>query len=991
MHAPTPTHSERLPGSSAVDLAALHEQAEPALRRLFDPPQAPGELGRLGIYRILRRLGVGGMGMVFEAEDVQLRRPVALKIMLPDVAQKPQNVARFLREAQATAALVSDHIVRIYQVGADHVIPYLAMEYLRGETLDDWLLRNKPLTLTQAVRIIRETAKGLAVAHAAGLIHRDIKPGNLWLEKPHGRVKILDFGLARMTKCDEKLTQSGFIVGTPQFMAPEQARNSPQLDQRCDLFSLGVVLYRLLAGRLPFDCGDPLATLAAVVHDEPVPVQLRNPAVPLVLADLTQRLLQKDPAQRVGSAEELTRQLLVVERALAQQPPQQIPAAQPPGHAQITEPESADLPPPATSRRWWWGVGFAVGLVGLVVGGYWLTRPAPVPVVPAPPEPVFAPVAGGHTFFADVVDTGAADWLAAGELVASLHVDGRLTLRDRHTTNERHLFRPVQAQALATLPASGWLATGAPTGVISVWRWPHNERQAPEVSRQFRHGIRPIERLAFTPTGELLASASADGTVQLHDLQRTVSLTLPGVYSAGVSGLAFAEDGRTLYITQRDSGAISRYDVAGKAEWPALASGLNELTALTLLADPPRLAVGDLSGQLVVIDPATNAMQTWANGAPITALANTPCGRLLVGSADGQVRSWEVLTQKCQHAFAAHASPVVRLALAPTGAHLLTAGHEGVRVWDAEPVSAWPTPVEAKPTRWLTGHTGRVRWTAFTPTGKPATASADGTARIWSADGSQVEQTLRGHTGGVEGLAFHGTLAATTSFDRSVRVWDITTGELKRTFTGIPGTTTGVTFRPGHSQVWAAGGAGGTDFAVRWWNLTDNQTGVYYRVHTAHVTAVEISPNGNLVVSAGLDMVPVVASFQTNRVVQLPGHTGWVEHANFAPDSTLLATASRDGQCILWDLNGLRRRRALVAEQGFMGVAFSPDGKTLATAGVDGRVRWWSVATGQPLAVGVGHTGEVCHVAFSPDGQWLLSGDSGGRAALWDIRLIASP
>jgi serine/threonine protein kinase len=257
------------PGGDTQPSVAGPKQTD---RHLFDflaPPKGPDELGRLGPYRVLKVLGHGGMGVVFEAEDPQLRRKVALKAMLPTLAASETARQRFLREAQTAAAIEHDHIVHIYQVGEDRGVPFIAMAFLKGESLDQRLARQNRLLLPEVVRIGRETAAGLAAADQQGLIHRDIKPANLWLEET-GRVKILDFGLARAAEDKAHLTQSGAIVGTPAYMAPEQV-NGQTLDARCDLFSVGCVLYRLSTGELPFKGRDTISTLMAVATEQPPP------------------------------------------------------------------------------------------------------------------------------------------------------------------------------------------------------------------------------------------------------------------------------------------------------------------------------------------------------------------------------------------------------------------------------------------------------------------------------------------------------------------------------------------------------------------------------------------------------------------------------------------------------------------------------------------------------------------------------------------------
>jgi serine/threonine protein kinase len=266
------------------------------------PPQGPGELGRLGTYRVLRVLGVGGMGVVFQAEDPGLKRTVALKAMKPALAASDTARKRFLREAQATAALDHDHIVHIYQVGEDRGVPFLAMQLLKGQTLEDRLRRENKMPLAEVLRIGREVADGLAEAHQSGLIHRDIKPSNIWLAGDRQRVKILDFGLARAVADDAHLTQSGTVTGTPAYMAPEQAQGQ-QVDARSDLFSLGCVLYRLCTGEVPFRGANTMATLLAVVQTQPKPPRELDPDTPPALSELVMRLLAKDPAKRPSSAD----------------------------------------------------------------------------------------------------------------------------------------------------------------------------------------------------------------------------------------------------------------------------------------------------------------------------------------------------------------------------------------------------------------------------------------------------------------------------------------------------------------------------------------------------------------------------------------------------------------------------------------------------------------------------------------------------------------
>jgi hypothetical protein len=308
--APGATAGEAVTQPPATDAEATlgADRPDRSLTAFLAPPQAADELGRLGKYRVLKVLGHGGMGVVFQAEDPRLRRKVAIKAILPGLAASASAGQRFLREAQAMAALKHDHVATIYQVDEEGGVPFLAMEFLAGEPLNERLQRDRKLPLPEVLRIGREIAEGLEAAHASGLVHRDVKPANVWLEAPRGRVKILDFGLARVAAQDDGLTQQGAILGTPAYMAPEQVRGEA-VDGRCDLFSLGVVLYRLCTGEQPFKGRDTVSTLTEVAtHQPPAPARL-NPDVPPELSGLVMRLLEKDAGRRPASAGEVAEAL----------------------------------------------------------------------------------------------------------------------------------------------------------------------------------------------------------------------------------------------------------------------------------------------------------------------------------------------------------------------------------------------------------------------------------------------------------------------------------------------------------------------------------------------------------------------------------------------------------------------------------------------------------------------------------------------------------
>jgi serine/threonine protein kinase len=271
------------------------------------PAEKPGQLGRLGHYEVVEIIGQGGNGIVLRALDPTLNRFVAIKVLAPQLATSAAARKRFEREAKAAAAVRNEHVIGIHEVDEVNGLPYLVMEYINGVSLQERIDRRGPLKLEEILRIGMQAATGLAAAHAQGLIHRDIKPANILLENGVERVKITDFGLARAVD-DASLTQSGVVAGTPQYMAPEQARGEP-LDHRADLFSLGSVLYFMCTGRPPFRATETMAVLKRVCEDTPRPIREINPEIPDWLCALIAKMQAKNVADRFQTAAQVAEQL----------------------------------------------------------------------------------------------------------------------------------------------------------------------------------------------------------------------------------------------------------------------------------------------------------------------------------------------------------------------------------------------------------------------------------------------------------------------------------------------------------------------------------------------------------------------------------------------------------------------------------------------------------------------------------------------------------
>ncbi|MCL4798732.1 MAG: serine/threonine protein kinase [Burkholderiales bacterium] len=285
------------------------------------------EAGRIGRYRILGELGRGAMGIVYEAIDDVLDRPVAIKTinMSGDLAERADHEARFMQEARAAGGLNHPNVITVYDVGREQDVLYMAMELLDGEELRDLLGRGR-LALATAVELAAQIADGLAFAHERGIVHRDVKPSNIMVMRGN-RAKIMDFGIARVRTSDVK-TQTGLRLGSPRYMAPEQVLGQP-VDLRADIFALGVVLYEMLTGVPPFGGDEVQAIMYQVTTFEPPAPSRLNPAVPTMLDLVVARALAKDPARRYQGAEELAADLRASLQAGARATPAAAPAPAP--------------------------------------------------------------------------------------------------------------------------------------------------------------------------------------------------------------------------------------------------------------------------------------------------------------------------------------------------------------------------------------------------------------------------------------------------------------------------------------------------------------------------------------------------------------------------------------------------------------------------------------------------------------------------------------
>jgi eukaryotic-like serine/threonine-protein kinase len=268
---------------------------------------------RLGRFLLKRKLGQGGMGVVYEAYDEALRRPIALKLLHPSALRSEDARKRLLREARAASAIEHPSVISVFEVSEIAEEVYIAMELVRGRTLGERLQREGTLPAKELIDVFSTVCSALGVAHAKGLVHRDLKPENIMLDQ-QGGVRLLDFGLAKPALLDgapttsANVTEEGRIIGTPGYMSPEQASGRP-VDARSDVFSLGVVLYEMATGVPPFAGATRVETLVSIMRDEPLPPVRRNPRVPPALSRIIERCLQKDVNRRYKDATELGTEL----------------------------------------------------------------------------------------------------------------------------------------------------------------------------------------------------------------------------------------------------------------------------------------------------------------------------------------------------------------------------------------------------------------------------------------------------------------------------------------------------------------------------------------------------------------------------------------------------------------------------------------------------------------------------------------------------------
>ena len=690
-----------------------------------------------GKFRILRKVGQGGMGAVYEALHLRFNERRALKVMCPEVANDPEFVKRFEREAILTRSLQHPNAVRVDDIDeAEDGRPFIVMEFVEGQSLKHLIQEQGPLPGPRVCAIIKQVAAALEAAHQLGMVHRDIKPDNIvLLPTPHGeQAKVLDFGIAKLKEArlgDPGLTATGVVIGTPQYMSPEQAlgKRGEDLDGRSDLYSLGVVMYQMLTGELPFNADTTLALLHAHAFEPPQPIGQRRPDlhIPAPIAKLVMQCLEKKPENRPASGrvliDELERAEQEVERKSAPAMTRRIEKPSPLGQAL---PASQPVAAETWMRRWSRGWRFA-----LLLGAYLLG----VGVAGAP----FGGLLELVMLVAVLGSLAAGGWYLAGRkrgvrrgvgfvlltvlatLTAMMIWDTAHRIKYRYTQNLPTPSVPVETPAIRTIRASKGR----------------------------------VECVAFSPDGTLLASGSNDHTVKLWDVQTgELKRTLAG-HDFIVGAVAFSPDGQTLVSGAWDD-TVKLWDVnSGRLKTTIKTS--NGVFAVAVSPDGKLLATGGRSNE----HPENN-LELWEmpTGKPrgllkghtdaVFSLAFSADGSILAsGSSDNTVKLWDPQTGTVKRTVTGQPSggTVPRLAFSPHGTLLAIAGldpNDDIQLFD----------MASGASRLIEGSFGYSL--AFSPDGKTVAVGANGAGQIELLDvvSGTLKRKLKGPRGVVASLVF---------------------------------------------------------------------------------------------------------------------------------------------------------------------------------------------------------------------------------------------
>jgi WD40 repeat protein/serine/threonine protein kinase len=1041
-----PAIAERL--RACLASLQLVEQATGALQAApgggVSPSPPTPEPGYLGDFHILREVGRGGMGVVYEAEQISLGRRVALKVLPFAAALDARQLQRFKNEAQAAAHLHHGNIVPVYYVGCERGVHFFAMQFIEGQTLAALVRERRRLaglevsegpvdtgggsspsdqptgsynplspagqkslaeTASQpgavlptehsdrqpaffgtAVALGIQAAQALEHAHQLGVVHRDIKPANLLIDG-RGILWVTDFGLAQV-QSEAGLTLTGDVVGTLRYMSPEQALGKRGLvDHRADIYSLGVTLYEWLTLQPAFPGRDREELLRQVVSEEPAPPRRLNKAIPVELETIVLKAVEKDPEARYATAQELADDL---RRFLEDRP---IRARPPTWRQRLGKWSRRHRSVLATLL-----VAAVTALLGLLVAGVWFTLRLQDERDNAWDQERRAQTERDKAR-AEYARAEAEYQRARRHLyVAHIHLADR-ALQDGDIERVRELLT----------------GAGCPED-LRGWEW-YYLRGRCRLDRVTLTGPgRSTFPMAYSPDGRRLASAEPGGTVLLWDPASGRKVhTLKG-HARPVWSLAFHPDGRRLFSVAPEEKSKNVWEVNLKV-WDTVAG--KELRSFERREGYPSRMILSPDGRQVAVVTKGRRVKLWevklwdtATGKDIRTLGVHSNGiwnnlafsrdgrRLAVACMDKSAWVWDTTDGSRVCTLRGHKNTVQGLALSPDGKLLATgtSGHEEVRIWDVSTCQVRAT---------LPAYT-RYPACSFSPDGRHLATSSerDSTVRLWDVASGRTTLILREQTGML--FSPDGRHLATVGTTGAVNLWDLASRQPEvRTLEAGGGTILGsLAFRPNGRELaasseitvhlWdpASGRPTRTLFQqVTIWNHPPNRM-VYQQVPGV-LRSVAFSPDGRWLAGTTRHLHIFLWDAASGRPVRTLGWPGPLAFnmymgggyqlggVAFRPDSRLLAVAGFDSLVRLWDPATGKEVRILRGHNfPVLSVAFHPDGRRLASAGAE--IKIWDTVSGKEVRTIKGHRGKVWSVAFSRDGSWLASASEDRTVKLWD-------
>lgn len=963
---------------------------------------AVGDL--IGPYRLLQQIGEGGMGTVYMAEQFhRVKRKVALKLIKAGMDSR-QVIARFEAERQALAMMDHVNIARVLDAGTTHGgRPFFVMELVHGVPITKYC-DDSHLTPRERLELFVPVCHAIQHAHQKGIIHRDIKPTNVMVTLYDGKPvpKVIDFGVAKATEqaLTERtlFTQYGTMVGTLEYMSPEQAEMSGLgVDTRSDIYSLGVLLYELLTGSTPLsqkqlrgaaygeilrmikemeppkpstrlsDSGEALASISA--HRQMEPAKLTK----LVRGELdwiVMKMLEKDRNRRYETANGIAAD---VQRYLND------------------EPVLACPPSPAYRfhkfARKYRAVLAVVGVVVValllgVVGTTWQA-------IRATQEPDRAVTAEGlaHSRLVSVSLARAAEAEQRREAERQReHAEGQrqqavaqqeiarqkeLTARQnlytaRITLVEQNLEKAEVGYAL------GLLERERPASDLEDLRnfeWYHLWWRCHQGHRLTLRGhAGSVMSVTFTPDGTTLASGSTDGTVKLWDVATGhPRMTLLG-HADRVNSVSFSPDGKTLASGSTD-GTVRLWDCTTGAEQGTIRGHTEAIVAVAFSPDGEILATSSEKATTRLWEVSSKrelaSFSTTLHVLAPQTLVFFPDGKTLAIGTLAGVQLFDVPTGRMRTTVGGDRLGMSSVALSSDARTLATSGAEGVKLFDVETSQERPGLKEGAP------YTSCVTFSRDAKT--IGLGTSFGKVILW--DPHSGNKRVYAHRAPVRSVAFSpdGKTLASASDDRTVKLWDVSTQTPPSTLPIISGHLWCVAFSPDGMTAAFAGDAG----SVTLWDTATMQEQVILQGHEGPVISVAFAPDGKTLATCGDDSTIRLWSRSTRQeVALLRGHAGPVYSVTFSPDGETLASGSNDRTVKLWDVSTKQERAMLQGHTKWIwAVAFSPDGKTVASGSDDSTIKLWDAVTGRERLTLRGHLGKVRSVLFSHDGRTLYSTD----------------